>query len=68
MEKVFNDLFQLNKKPRQLARQVTRGRGNHGERVHQLVAVGRFDTLEIDGVKFIAMNDKTVNYKNKFEH
>ena len=35
------------------------------QRIHILVQDGRFDTIEIDGVKFIIMNDKAINYKKK---
>ena len=35
------------------------------QRVYQLIEVGRFDTIEIDGVKFIIMNKKAVNYKKQ---
>jgi len=36
------------------------------QRVHQLVRAGRFDTIEIDGVKFIVMNDKATKYIKQF--
>jgi hypothetical protein len=35
------------------------------QRVYQLVEIGRFDIVEIDGVKFILMNDKAVKYKKQ---
>lgn len=35
------------------------------QRVYQLIEVGRFDTVEIDGVKFIIMNDKAIKYKKQ---
>ena len=35
------------------------------QRIHILVQDGRFDTIEIDGVKFIIMNDKAINYKKQ---
>ena len=36
------------------------------QRIHILVQDGRFDTIEIDGVKFIVMNDKAIKYKKQF--
>jgi len=36
------------------------------QRIYKLVEAGRFDTIEIDGVKFIVMNSKAINYKKKF--
>jgi len=33
------------------------------QRVYQLIEIGRFDTIEIDGVKFILMNEKAIKYK-----
>ncbi len=35
------------------------------QRVYQLIEVGRFDTIEIDGIKFIVMNDKAIKYKKQ---
>lgn len=35
------------------------------QRIYKLVEAGRFDTLEIDGVKFIIMNDKAIKYKKQ---
>ena len=35
------------------------------QRIHILVQDGRFDTIEIDGVKFIIMNDKAIKYKKQ---
>jgi hypothetical protein len=35
------------------------------QRIHILVQNGRFDTVEIDGVKFIIMNDKAIKYKKQ---
>ena len=35
------------------------------QRVYKLVEAGRFDTIEIDGVKFIIMNSKAVKYKKQ---
>jgi len=35
------------------------------QRVHQLIRIGRFDTIEIDGVKFIIMNNKAIKYKKQ---
>ena len=40
-------------------------RGVSKQRVHQLVQAGRFDTIEIDGVKFILMNEKALEYLKK---
>lgn len=36
------------------------------QRIYRLVEAGRFDTIEIDGVKFIVMNDKAIKYKKQF--
>lgn len=41
-------------------------KGLSKQRIHILVKDGRFDTIEIDGVKFIVLNDKALNYKKKF--
>lgn len=35
------------------------------QRVYQLVEIGRFDAIEIDGIKFIVMNKKAVEYKKQ---
>ena len=35
------------------------------QRIHILVQDGRFDTIEIDGCKFIVMNDKAIKYKKQ---
>ena len=35
------------------------------QRIHILVQAGRFDTIDIDGVKFIIMNDKATKYKKQ---
>ena len=35
------------------------------QRIYRLVEAGRFDTIEIDGVKFIIMNDKAIKYKKQ---
>ena len=35
------------------------------QRIYRLVEAGRFDTIEIDGVKFIVMNDKAIKYKKQ---
>ena len=35
------------------------------QRIYRLVEAGRFDTIEIDGVKFIIMNEKAIKYKKK---
>ena len=36
------------------------------QRIYELVDEGTFDTLEIDGVKFIVLNEKALNYKKQF--
>ena len=36
------------------------------QRIYELVTEGKFDTLEIDGVKFIVLNEKALNYKKQF--
>lgn len=41
-------------------------KGISRQRIHILVNVGRFDTVEIDGIKFIVMNEKALNYEKKF--
>jgi hypothetical protein len=33
------------------------------QRIYRLAEIGRFDTIEIDGVKFIVMNKKSIEYK-----
>ena len=33
------------------------------QRIHILVQENRFDIIEIDGVKFIVVNEKALNYK-----
>ena len=35
------------------------------QRIHKLVEAERFDTIEIDGVKFIIMNEKAIKYKKQ---
>ena len=40
-------------------------KGISRQRIHIAVSEGKFDTLEIDGVKFIKMNDKAVTYKKQ---
>jgi len=35
------------------------------QRIHILVQDGRFDTIEIDGIKFIVMNEKATKYKKQ---
>ena len=35
------------------------------QRIYRLVEAGRFDTIEIDGCKFIVMNDKALKYKKQ---
>lgn len=35
------------------------------QRIYKLVEAGRFDTIEIDGVKFIIMNEKAIKYKKQ---
>ena len=35
------------------------------QRIHKLVEAGRFETMEIDGVKFIIMNEKAIKYKKQ---
>ena len=36
------------------------------QRIHILVQDGKFDTIEIDGVKFIVLNDKAIKYNKQF--
>ena len=40
-------------------------KGISRQRIHILVQDGKFDTIEIDGVKFIIMNDKAIKYKKQ---
>jgi hypothetical protein len=40
-------------------------KGISRQRIHIAVSEGKFDTLEIDGIKFIIMNDKALNYKKQ---
>lgn len=40
-------------------------KGLSRQRVHILVQDGRFDTIEIDGVKFIVLNDKAIKFKKQ---
>jgi len=35
------------------------------QRVYKLVEAGKLDSLEIDGVKFIIMNQKAIKYKKQ---
>jgi len=42
-----------------------RMKGISKQRIYILVRDGKFDTLEIDGVKFIVLNDKALNYKKQ---
>ena len=43
-----------------------RMKGISKQRIYILVRDGKFDTLEIDGVKFIVLNDKALKYKKQF--
>ena len=38
-------------------------KGVSKQRIHELVELGRFDILEIDGVRFIVLNEKAANYR-----
>ena len=35
------------------------------QRIYRLAEAGRFDTIEIDGVKFVIINDKAIKYKKQ---
>jgi hypothetical protein len=35
------------------------------QRVYKLVEAGKLDSLEIDGVRFIIMNQKAIKYKKQ---
>ena len=35
------------------------------QRIHILVQNGRFDTVDIDGIKFIVMNHKAIKFKKQ---
>ena len=36
------------------------------QRIHIMVQEEKFDNVEIDGVKFIVMNEKAIQYKMQF--
>lgn len=36
------------------------------QRIHLLVRGGKFDTIAVDGLKFIVLNDKAIKYEKKF--
>lgn len=36
------------------------------QRIHIAVQEGKFDTIEIDGIKFIVLNEKSMKYKKQF--
>lgn len=36
------------------------------QRIYKLVEAGRFDTIEIDQVKFIILKEKSIKYKKQF--
>ena len=36
------------------------------QRIHIMVQEEKFNTVEIDGVKFIVMNEKAIKYKKQF--
>lgn len=36
------------------------------QRIHIAVQEGKFDTLEIDGIKFIVLNEKSLKYEKHF--
>jgi len=38
-------------------------KGVSRQRIYELISLERFDVLEIDGVKFIILNKKAVNYR-----
>lgn len=38
-------------------------KGVSRQRIYELISSKRFDVLEIDGVKFIILNEKAVNYR-----
>jgi hypothetical protein len=35
------------------------------QRIYKLVEAGKLDSLDIDGVRFIIMNDKAIKYKKQ---
>jgi hypothetical protein len=41
-------------------------KGISRQRIHILVNAQRFDTIEIDGIKFIVMNEKALKYEKQF--
>lgn len=41
-------------------------KGISRQRIHILVQEGKFDTMEIDGIKFIVLNEKAIKYEKKF--
>lgn len=40
-------------------------KGISRQRIHIAVSEGKFDTVTVDGIKFIKMNDKAVTYKKQ---
>lgn len=40
-------------------------KGISRQRIHIAVREGKFDTLEIDGIKFIVLDEKALNYKKR---
>jgi hypothetical protein len=35
------------------------------QRIYKLVEAGKLDSIDIDGVRFIIMNDKAIKYKKQ---
>ena len=35
------------------------------QRIYKLVEAGKLDCIDIDGVRFILMNDRAINYKKQ---
>lgn len=41
-------------------------KGISRQRIHILVNARRFNTIEIDGIQFIVMNEKALKYEKQF--
>jgi hypothetical protein len=39
-------------------------KGVSKQRIYELIALNRFDVVEIDGTKFIILNKKALEYRN----
>lgn len=41
-------------------------KGISRQRIHILVNNGKFDTIKVDGLTFIILNEKSLKYKKRF--